>query len=792
VLLRHSVALLIALIGLPLLPLLLLLRPRWGSGLHQRLGLVPRQGPGALWLHCASVGEAAVAARLANRLLEDGEAVFVTATTHTGLDTLRRLAPTATSSLAPLDHPWVVIAALRRIQPSALVLIETEIWPALIGAASRRAIPLLVVSGRLSSRSLARYQRWQFLVKPALRRIDRIGARSERDAERFIALGARTGSVSVIGDLKLEPPTRPPQLADDLAHALGHGRCFVAGSTHAGEEAAALAALEHCERHGVACVLVLAPRHLSRVEEVAREVVRHGRRLRHRSALGDERLQPGEVLLLDRLGELAAIYTRASLAFVGGTLAPIGGHNLLEPVQSGCAVCFGPSVGNAEAAAGLLIESGAGYAVEDARALPQIVLGLLSDTELGGRVQAGRAVLEAHRGVLERCVALVAAARKPGVAGAEGAPQRLASASRKPRRPVAGETRLGSAIRSPLRVLAWGYGAAARFHRAAYARGILRARRLPCRVVSVGSLMVGGSGKTPTAAWLARGLQQRGHRVVLATRGYRGRRGEAVRILSDGRQLMKRPADAGDEPMVLARHAPGVPVIVARDRGLAGLRGIAAYDADVVVLDDGFQHHRLQRDLDLLVFDADQPLGNGHVLPRGPLRERPSTLANADAVGLLDGVGSELPEDLLSRCRDRVYCFHGARVPVGLRSLAGDETSDPSVLRGMKVGVLAGIGRPESFVRTLESLGAEVVGRRFLPDHHRYRPRDLRGLRAISEVWITTEKDAVKILPSWLGPLDLRVLSIVVQIADPAALLDFIEEQIDPSATAPRVIGPVN
>jgi 3-deoxy-D-manno-octulosonic-acid transferase len=177
----------------------------------------------------------------------------------------------------------------------------------------------------------------------------------------------------VTGDLKLEPPSGPPQLAPDLARVLGELPIFVAGSTHEGEEAAALDALAAVERAGIGAGLVLAPRKPSRAGEVASQVERAGRHLRRRSELGPEPLAPGEVLLLDGLGDLAAVYTRARVAFVGGTLAEAGGHNLLEPVHAGASVLFGPSVANARQAAELLLACGAGRRVADAAELADAV-----------------------------------------------------------------------------------------------------------------------------------------------------------------------------------------------------------------------------------------------------------------------------------------------------------------------------------------------------------------------------------------------------------------------------------
>ncbi len=330
----------------------------------------------------------------------------------------------------------------------------------------------------------------------------------------------------------------------------------------------------------------------------------------------------------------------------------------------------------------------------------------------------------------------------------------------------------------PVRVAGGCYGAGAWLHRALYARGLLQRRQLSCRVVSVGSLAVGGAGKTPTAAWLAARLRERGYTVVLASRGYGRTRKEPVTVVSDGRRLRSDPAHAGDEPLVLAAHAPGVPVLVGRDRARVGLRAVSVFDPDVLVLDDGFQHHRLQRDIEILTFDAELGLGNGHPLPAGPLREWPSALARADAVGVLDGSLAARDESLITRYAGRAQRYRAVRRPSGLRALAGGRVLPPDSLHGMKVGLLTGVARPESMTRTLSTLGATLVAKRFLPDHHRYRPSDLLGLADQAGVWITSEKDAVKILPSWLAGLDLRVLGIELEVDAPDALLDWLEVRL--------------
>ena len=340
------------------------------------------------------------------------------------------------------------------------------------------------------------------------------------------------------------------------------------------------------------------------------------------------------------------------------------------------------------------------------------------------------------------------------------------------------ETRAQTLALAPLVPCAWLYGAAAWLARASRERGPWPPRRLPLRVVSVGNLLVGGTGKTPFAAWLAASLVRRGRKAALASRGY-GRRGrEPVQVVSDGRFVRASAESAGDEPIWLAGHAPGVPVLVGRDRGVVGLRALSAFGAEVLVLDDGFQHHRLARDVDFVCFDGAFGLGNGFVLPRGPLREPAGALRRADALVVVDG---PLPEP--DAARIGALAPGARRVTVrrraaSLRSLAGGGAVSPEALDGAPVGLLTGVARPQSVRRTLEEVGARVVALRVFPDHHHYKPRDLAGLREEAPLWVTTEKDAVKLVPAWAGRADLRVLALELEVDEGEALLDWLESRL--------------
>lgn len=336
----------------------------------------------------------------------------------------------------------------------------------------------------------------------------------------------------------------------------------------------------------------------------------------------------------------------------------------------------------------------------------------------------------------------------------------------------------------PVDLVAAGYGLGARFHRSLYEGHWLERRRLSCRVVSVGSLVAGGTGKTPFAAWLAARLRQRGNRVVLATRGFRRSNRQDVHALSDGQHLTGDIVGMGDEPLILAAHAARVPVLVGRDRGLVGLRAISAFGAEILVLDDGFQHHRLARDLDILTLDGYFGFGNHRLLPSGPLREPARALARAHAIGVLDGPLSPQDEQLLERNAIDPLRFQIRRRPSRVRPIEGSGAPDggrgeaPEWLAGARVGMLAALGQPSAFERTLEALGATVIARRTFRDHHRYRARDLRDLERDAALWVTSEKDAVKILPAWARRIDLRVLTIELDVEQGEALVDWVEQQL--------------
>jgi 3-deoxy-D-manno-octulosonic-acid transferase len=382
-------------------------RRRWS----ERLGFV-EPAPRPLWLHAASVGEIQAAAPLIRALQSrhPGCPLLVTTTTPTGAERVRALFGDSVRHLyAPYDLPGVVRRFLRRIRPRLVVVMETELWPNLYHALHAGGIPLLLVNARVSPRSAARYRRLGGLTRATVRCIDAIAAQSTADAERYAALGAAPSRLTTTGNIKFDL-----SLADDLAQAgrslrseLGAGRpAWIAASTHAGEEEQVLAAHRRLLAARPDLLLILVPRHPERFDGVAALCREQGFAVARRSR---REVRPdAQIYLGDTMGELMRLYAAADAAFVGGSLVPIGGHNLLEPAALGLAPISGPHLFNFQQIAALLMDAEALLVAHDAAELAARLARLLDDpAERRSAGRRARAVVEANRGALERTLALI-------------------------------------------------------------------------------------------------------------------------------------------------------------------------------------------------------------------------------------------------------------------------------------------------------------------------------------------------------------------------------------------------
>jgi tetraacyldisaccharide 4'-kinase len=336
------------------------------------------------------------------------------------------------------------------------------------------------------------------------------------------------------------------------------------------------------------------------------------------------------------------------------------------------------------------------------------------------------------------------------------------------------------------------FGAGSLLRRALYARGALRPRALPMCVVSVGSLVKESETTTLAAAWIANALHRRGHRVALAAGGAgRARQGrKAVLVVSDGRYVKSRVEIAGASAMILAGHSPGIPVLIGYDRFHVGVRASAAFGSEILVVDDGFQCHSLERDVDIVAIDGRSGFGNRWLLPCGPLLEPVRALRRASAVGVIDGPLAGRDARLLERFASGAARFAAQRRPIAVRPLRGGEAEPPEVLEGAAVGLISGLARPTSLRNIVEQIGAKVVTERNFGDHYRYGPRDVRYLYRNAPLWITTEKDAIRINPDWIGRADVRVLSIKMEVAQEGPLLDWLEANLRQPAVAAGRLNP--
>jgi 3-deoxy-D-manno-octulosonic-acid transferase len=405
------------LVGAPYWLIQMLRQGKYRAGFAERLGRVPArllrpQAPAAVWVHAVSVGEVLAASGLIAELkaLFPGQRVVVSTTTATGQKLARERFGEENVFYFPLDFAFAIQPYLRALKPPLVVLAETEFWPNFLRLAKQSGARVAVVNARISDRSLPGYRRWRGLLSGILRNVKLFLAQSEEDKRRLIAIGAVPERVQVAGNLKFDTHAAFPPLAlDPLRVALaaaGPAQTVVCGSTVEGEEDLLLRAFEIVRTRHPQAVMVVAPRHPERFDAVAGLLAASGIPWRRRSALvsGDRGTIAGGVLLLDTIGELSAVYALGSVAFVGGSLVPRGGHNILEPAEYGAAILVGLHTENFRQIVSLFDRAGALRVVRpDPQALADALLQLLGDR--GARKHLGglaRKTWQEHSGATQR------------------------------------------------------------------------------------------------------------------------------------------------------------------------------------------------------------------------------------------------------------------------------------------------------------------------------------------------------------------------------------------------------
>ncbi len=728
---------------------------RYFPTLPERFGelsaLWQKTAPEAIWLHAVSVGEVLAAVPLLEELRRRSPQTpfFLSTSTLAGREMAdKRLAASVTESgggifYAPVDYVWVVRRVLRRIRPSVVVILETEIWPNLFREAKRIGCGLVLVNGRISDRALPRYRRLATIFGPVLAQCDRILAQSDDMRERFLLTGAPPEIVEVGGNLKYDFTLLP--LAENSPVltflASGKGRpVWVAASTSTDgrldEEDDVIAA----QRTLTGWRVIIAPRKPDRFDSVARKLQESGLRWVRRSAF-QETNADADVLLLDSIGELAGTFEHADAVFMGGTLSDMGGHNILEPALAGKPVVAGPHLENFREIERHFEAQNAVIRIPAGSELAGAILQAAGDPELGER---GR----------------MAASMKCGAANrAADAVMALYESKYPVERPP-----------QPAWMFLWSFS---QIWRVAGAHDLRakRARRktLPVPVVSVGNITAGGTGKTPVTLELVHDLASLQPGVL--TRGH-GRNTRDIVVLPRGDEMP--PVETtGDEAQLYIQSAH-VPIGIGPERAEAGTRLIEKADVGVFVLDDGLQHLQLTREFDLVLIDALRPFGGGHLLPLGRLREPLEGLARAHAFLITRSRAvANLPAILstLRRYNPSAPVYFGWLENRRWTNVHG-ETLEVGALAGMKAVAFCGLGNPESFWRSLADVGVCPLEKLSYGDHHRYTPNELRRLarhaREIgAEYLVTTAKDAINMGRDFEGvtaPLKVYWLEIGIGI----------------------------
>jgi 3-deoxy-D-manno-octulosonic-acid transferase len=409
------------LLATPVIVGVLLAKPRCRPGFFQRMGWQDHSSNGGgssrpiIWVHAVSLGEVVAAAPLVKALHKRHPEFryIVTTVTETGREAVeQRLGGIAEHRYAPLDFPWAVVGMVRRLRPMLYVFVETEIWPNLLWTLRKQDVPSVLVNGRLSSRSFRRQDLpvVRSFYRAVLQTVTLCLMQSNRDGNRLVALGAHPARVHVTGNIKFDQPLPDVRSDESLRRSFGigeHEQLILAGSTHPGEEELLVSAYRHIVKTYPSTVLMLAPRHIERAERVEATLREAGVVVQRRSRIREKQSGP-RVVILDTRGELSRAYREAVVAFVGGTLVPVGGHNLLEPAVWGTPVMFGPHTDHCAEVATLLSEAGGGRRVAGVEDLVASLDEWLGQPEIRCRVgQAARQTVLDNQGALTRSLELI-------------------------------------------------------------------------------------------------------------------------------------------------------------------------------------------------------------------------------------------------------------------------------------------------------------------------------------------------------------------------------------------------
>lgn len=757
---------------------------------------------GCIWVHAASVGEIVAASPLIKEFkLEFPERpILVSVVTSSGYEMAKRIVKDAESIIYfPLDLPWLSSRVVKRIMPSVFLPVETELWPNFLKAARENRIAVMMVNGRISDKSVKRYHHLRGLLKDMIGSVNKFCMQSPIDAKYIIKLGANPDLVMVTGNTKFDQTytnvsdIEKAQLLQSMGLDDAEG-ILLAGSTHKGEEEFILASFQQLKREFPKIKLVIAPREIMRAEEIVRMAKSFGVTAETRTGLSRQLKTGHDAVILDTIGELGKVYSIGDVVYVGGSMVLHGGHNILEPAAHGKAIIVGGNMFNFKDTHALFTARRACITVKDSRDLSENITMLFKDQEKRRAMEAETLrIVKENRGAARKSAIELRSLINELDAKEEKlkihSNAKIENIQTYLYQLVHGEVngRLDGVVIGALYIFSFIYCQLLELKLFLYRIRFLKKYRLGCHVISLGNITVGGTGKTPTAQRLAASIRDMGYKVVILNRGYRAKWKGDVGVVSDGQKIHMTATEAGDEAFLLAKNLPGIPVLIGPDRAVTGQYAVESLGAQVVILDDGYQHWRLERNLDIVLIDAINVFGNDYMLPRGTLREPVSHLDRAD-VCLLTKV-DQAQEESIIRIRQTirenngraliVESVHSPKCFIEIGDWYRDvpvKNIDVEKLRDKKVVAVSAIGNPASFEQTIHDIGAALIESIRFPDHHDYTTEEMQEVVAKSsmqgaEAIIITAKDAVKIPPAIImaeRPLPVYVLSIEVDFKDGA------------------------
>jgi 3-deoxy-D-manno-octulosonic-acid transferase len=746
----------------------------------ERFGRLPRSfsrtRPASIWLHAVSVGEVASAVPLLQELSKTfpGVPLYLSVSTVAGRKTAERQAAALIDGLfyLPIDYAWFVRSALSTLRPALLIVLETEIWPNLYAETVRSGARLVIVNGRISNRTWPQYQALRWFFHSVLQHPNLVFVQSPTDFERYRTLGVPADRLALSGNLKYDAAYSAQPLS---IPTFGAHQIWIAASTvgpnergsaqrhFIDEDDIVLDAFSKLATHFPHLLLILAPRQPDRFPVVLKKLQSRNIHFLRRSDISPALTLPG-ILLLDTIGELAGLYSLAHVVFVGGSIAPRGGHNILEPAAAGAPIITGTHMHNFESIARDFAAAHAFVQVPDGTALRHEVHRLLTHPAAAAEMgQRARHLVASKRGVSATVAHRVQ-------------PLFYSASLREPRGPFA------RFFLAPLAYLWKQGGKIKRNHSEQRAASLLP---VPVPVISVGGITVGGAGKTPFVNYLAGLLRAHGLSPAILTRGYRRRYPAEHLIFAPGAQVS--PFFTGDEAQILLRAAFAPIGIGARRYETAQILMRQFPETTVMLLDDGFQHALMPRDLDIVLIDGLDPFGHDELVPLGRLREPLPALDRADILVVTRAINDQRFSAIRNRLQQ--YNSHAPvfRTNLNIRGWRDYCTGHPlPPLQGRKVAAFCGLGNPQNFWNTLESLHLDVVFRWAFGDHHSYKPTELSRVAHQSrmhgaDILVTTEKDRINCpshLEQLIAPLSLAWLEIDLEVENEAAFLEVLKEKL--------------